>query len=161
MELKGFSLFLRRWLPVALWAGLVLYASTGVGSGDHTDKFLKKILAWYYPDFPSTLIPEINYYIRKTAHVLQFIIYAVLLWRGLILPPPLEVGTRRIVGWIIGSAVFLGFLSESIQLFSPLRTALFTDVLLDTAGAVVGCGLVLGVMRLSSKGPFRRACASG
>jgi VanZ family protein len=156
MRLKGFSLFLRRWLPVVLWAAFMLFASTGVGSGDNTDSLLKKFLAWYYPGFPSTLIPEINYFIRKTAHVFQFAIYAVLLWRALLLPPPLKVGTRRVVGWIIGSAIFLAFLSEGIQLLSPPRTPLFTDVALDTAGAIAGCALILGIRRLLKR-PLRGA----
>jgi len=160
IRLKGFSLFLRRWLPVVLWAAFVLFASTGVGSGDNTARFLRPLLAWIHPDLASTSFSEINFFIRKTAHVFQFAIYAALLWRGLLLPPPLKVGTRRVVGWIIGSAVFLAFLSEGIQLLSPPRTPLFTDVALDTAGAIVGCALILGIRRLLKR-PLRGAGTAG
>lgn len=156
--MKGFSLFLRRWLPVGLWAGFVLYASTSVGSGNATADFLRPILVWIYPDFALASIPEINFFTRKTAHVVQFAVYAILLWRGLRLSPPLAVGTRIVVAWVLGSSAFLAVLSEGIQLFSAMRTAQLTDVGLDLAGSVLGTGLVLAIgawtrRRFPSKAP--------
>lgn len=137
-RLKAFSLFLRRWLPVAVWAGVVLYASTSVGSGNHTAGILRTILSWFNPDLGLTTLTDINYGTRKTAHVVQFLVYALLVWRGLSLAPALETSPRRLAFWTIGSAAVLAFASEGIQLFSPFRNALFTDVLLDVSGAVAG-----------------------
>ncbi len=137
-RLKEFSLFLRRWLPVAVWAGVVLYASTSVGSGNHSAGILRTILAWFNPDLGLATLTEINFGIRKTAHVVQFLIYALLVWRGLFLAPALETSPRRLVLWTIGSAAVLAFASEGIQLFTPVRSALFTDVILDVSGAVAG-----------------------
>ncbi|MFZ4774442.1 MAG: VanZ family protein [Terrimicrobiaceae bacterium] len=142
--LKVFSLCLRRWLPVVLWAGLVLYASTSAGSGNHSARFLRPLLAWVFPDLASTSLTEINFFTRKTAHVVQFVLYALLLWRGLVLPPALRTGTRALVGWVLGTAAVLAVLSEGVQLFSPQRSAQVTDVLLDISGAAVGVGLILG-----------------
>jgi len=158
-DLKALALFLRRWLPVALWGGFVLYASTSVGSGNNTARFLKPILEWFHPDLFGVSFTDINYFTRKTAHVVQFIIYASLLWRGLSLPPPLQVGVRTMVAWVLGSAAFLGLLSEGIQLFSPLRKAMLTDVLLDITGAVVGVGVILAARQLA-KMPVWKAWAS-
>ena len=143
--MKGFSLFLRRWLPVALWAGFVLYASTSVGSGDHSAHYLRPMLAWLFPWLGSASYPDINFFTRKTAHVVQFMVYAALLWRGLRLPPALTVRTRTVVAWVLGSSAALGFLSEGIQLFSAQRTAQLADVGLDFAGAVIGAALVLAL----------------
>lgn len=141
--MKGFSLVLKRWLPVGLWAGFVLYASTNIGSGDNSAHVLGPFLKWIWPDFALASMPEINFLIRKTAHVVQFIVYAALLWRGLRLPPPLAISTRAVLAWVLGSSAILGFLSEGIQLFSPHRTPQLTDVGLDFAGSVIGAGLVL------------------
>ena len=128
-----------------MWAGFVLYASTSIGSGDNTAHFLKPILKWIWPDFGLASIGEINYFTRKTAHVVQFVVYAALLWRGLRLAPPLAVRTRVVVAWILGSSAALGFLSEGIQLFTPDRGARLSDVGLDVLGAVIGAGLILAI----------------
>jgi VanZ family protein/predicted phosphodiesterase len=143
--MKGFSLFLRRWLPVALWAGFVLYASTSVGSGNQSAHHLRPLLAWLFPWLASASYPDINFFTRKTAHVVQFMVYAALLWRGLRLPPAITVRTRSVVAWVLGSSLALGFLSEGIQLFSAQRTAQLADVGLDFAGAVLGTALVLAL----------------
>lgn len=136
---------------MALWAAFVLYASTNIGSGNNTARFLKPILAWIHPDLAAASLTEINFFTRKTAHVVQFVFYALLLWRGLSLPPPLAVRKRVLVAWVLVSSALLGILSETIQIFSPLRTAMFSDVLLDVAGAVLGTVLVLGFRSLKGK----------
>lgn len=143
-----FSLFLRRWLPVAVWAGVVLYASTSVGSDNHTAGILRTVLAWFNPDLGLATLTDINYGTRKTAHVIQFLVYSLLVWRGLSLAPALETSPRRLALWTIGSAAVLAFASEGVQLFSPLRNALFTDVILDVSGAVAGTLLALACVKL-------------
>ena len=85
-------LFLKRWLPAAAWGVLILCASTGIASGEHTADFLQRIFAWFH--FGSGHHPEhlgeVNFFARKSAHVLQFIIYALLVWRGCRLAPAME-----------------------------------------------------------------------
>ncbi len=149
--MKGFSVFLGRWLPVGLWAGFVLYASTSMGSGDNTAHFLRPILAWIHPDLGLASVREINFFTRKTAHVVQFFVYAVLLWRGLRLPPPVTVRTRDALILVLGSSAVLAVLSECIQLFSPMRTAQLRDVGLDLAGAFIGVGLVFAAAALPGR----------
>ena len=127
-----------------LWAGVVLYASTGVGSGTNSSRFLRPLLAWVFPDLASASLTEINFLTRKTAHVVQFLFYALLLWRGLVLPPAIRKSSAALAGWVLGTAAALAILSELIQLLSAQRSAQVTDVLLDFAGAVAGVGLVLG-----------------
>lgn len=136
-------------MPVALWAGLVLYASTSVGSGDNSAHVLRSIWQWFFPHATPASLPEVNYSMRKTAHVIQFVIYAVLLWRGLSLPPALVVRRRLLLLWVLGSAAALAFLSEGIQLFTAVRSPLFTDVLLDVSGAVIGAALMLAAGRIA------------
>ena len=132
-------------MPVGLWAGFVLYASTSIGSGDNTAHFLRPVLIWIHPDLALASIPEINFFTRKTAHVVQFAVYAALLWRGLRLAPPVTTGLRRTLIAVLGSSAVLAVLSECIQLFSPMRTAQIADVGLDLAGAFLGAGLILAV----------------
>jgi len=149
--MKDFSLFLRRWLPVGLWAGFMLYASTSVGSGDHTAHFFRPLLAWIWPDLRLASYPEINFFIRKTAHVIQFLLFTLLLWRALRLPPPLALRTRDVLACAFGTSAVLAILSEGIQLFSPMRTAQIKDVWLDLLGSVIGVGLVFGIQMLRTR----------
>jgi VanZ family protein/predicted phosphodiesterase len=134
-----------------VWAGFVLYASTSIGSGDNTAHFLRPILKWIWPDFGLASLGEINYLTRKTAHVVQFVVYAALLWRGLRLSPPLAVRTRVVVAWVLGSSAALGFLSEGIQIFTPDRGARISDVGLDFLGSVIGTGLILAIGALAGR----------
>ena len=143
--MKKLLQFLKRWLPVLVWGGMILYVSTGVGSGLHTEKMLRAIFAWFHPGSfrPETPLNEVNFFARKSAHVIQFVIYALLMWRGLRLPPALDISPRRSAAWVLGSATVLALASEGIQIFTPLRTPLFSDVLLDVSGAVLGLLLTL------------------
>ena len=136
---------------MCVWAGFVLYASTSIGSGDNTAHFLRPILKWIWPDFGLASLGEINYLTRKTAHVVQFVVYAALLWRGLRLSPPLAVRTRVVVAWVLGSSAALGFLSEGIQIFTPDRGARISDVGLDFLGSVIGTGLILAIGALAGR----------
>ena len=139
-----------RWLPVAAWGALILFASTGVASGQRTADFLQYIFALFH--FGSGAQPahlgEINYFTRKTAHVLQFVIYALLVWRALRLAPAVETRPQRIFFWAVGSATVLAFASEGIQIFFPARSPLFSDVALDVCGAITGilCAFSLGLV---------------
>ena len=146
-----------RWLPVAAWGALILFASTGIASGQRTADFLQYLFALFH--FGSGHHPahlgEINYFARKTAHVLQFVIYALLVWRGLRLAPAVETRPLRVFFWAVGSATVLGFASEGIQIFFPMRSPLFSDVVLDVCGAIAGilCALSLDFVHGMRTGP--------
>ena len=133
-------LFLKRWLPAAAWGALLLCASTGIASGENTAGFLQSLFAWFHigsghhPEY----LGEVNFFARKSAHVLQFVIYALLVWRGFRLAPAMETRPGRIIFWALGSATVLAVASEGIQVFFPMRSPLFSDVVLDVCGAAVG-----------------------
>ncbi|MEI8386314.1 MAG: VanZ family protein [Verrucomicrobiota bacterium] len=147
-------LFLKRWLPAAAWGAVILCASTGIASGEHTAGFLQSLFAWLHfgtGSHPERL-GEANFFLRKSAHFLQFVIYALLVWRGFRLAPSKESRPGRIIFWAVGSATVLAVASEGIQLFFPARSPLFSDVILDVCGAAVGILIVLA-LRAISKAP--------
>jgi len=149
--------FRKRWLPVVAWAAIVLLASSGVASGNHTAELLRWLFGSFHsPRLHQVPINELNLLIRKTAHVLQFFAFALLVYRALNLTPGWEVFPRRTAVWVLGSATLLAIASEAIQLFSPQRSALVSDVLLDVSGAVVAMLLVLALRAIFPKrGPAR------
>lgn len=112
-------------------------------------------MVWIFPDLAAPSLSDINFFTRKTAHVVQFLFYALLLWRGLVLPPAIRKSTWAVVAWIMGTSAVLALLSEAIQLFTPERSARVLDVLLDIGGAAIGVGLVLGIRALRRRGNSR------
>jgi len=142
-RLKGFSLALRRWLPVALWALLVLYASTNVGSSSNTGAALHPFLRWFFPDLPQLQASEVNLVIRKTAHAIQFFILALLLWRAARIKPALAFSNTGLAVWVLSICAVVAALSEGIQIFMPVRGASVADFLLDVGGALFGLLAIL------------------
>ncbi len=145
--LKGFFLFLRRWLPVGLWGGVVLFLSTGAGSGQHTEWLLRPWLVWFWPDLAGMEWREIHHFIRKGAHVLQFFVLALLLWRAVRVPPAWKIGRPGLAVAVLAVSLVLGLASEGIQIFTPERGAGWSDVLLDLAGGALGLLLILAFDR--------------
>jgi VanZ family protein len=76
--------------------------------------------------------------IRKCAHVTEYAILALLLWRAVRSLPALSVKMSLSFGAaLLGCAVFAAT-DEFHQSFVKSRTPSVRDVLLDVAGAVVG-----------------------
>lgn len=126
---------LRYWWPTALWAAAIFFFSTDYFSSEHTSRFIFPILAWLFPraDFEFLLLA--HFYIRKSAHVMEYLILSLLLLHGI---RQGRSGWR--MGWAVaavGVAAGWAALDELHQAFVPSRGPSMYDVLLDTAGAAV------------------------
>ena len=75
-----------------------------------------------------------SYGLRKAAHVTEYAVLAILVWMRLESP-----GRKRLLTAFALCAAAAA-LDETIQIFSH-RGALFTDVLIDSAGAALGLAL--------------------
>lgn len=153
--LEDFSLLLRRWLVTAVWMGLMLYASTDVASGTHTSSGLRQILADFGIHLTDQMVDSINLFIRKAAHVTEFAILAILLWRD---GEPLMQRRGRPYAWKLGALVMgvciaFAALSETIQRFYPSRQASIDDVFINTGGAALGLVIVQGISRRKKERP--------
>jgi VanZ family protein len=141
--LKNVLRFLQRWLPVILWAGLVLYASTSVGSSPRTGSLLETWVRWLFPDGDFThLLRGFNIAMRKVAHAFQFFILALLIWRGVRVKPPLQRSDRFLAGGILAFSALIAALSEGIQMLSPTRGPSVMDFFIDMAGAILAIVLI-------------------
>ena len=80
---------------------------------------------------------------RKCAHVTEYAVLALLLWRALRNVPTLHTKTLLVFGAaLLGCALFAAS-DEFHQTFVKSRTPSVRDVLLDTGGALLG--LLIGV----------------
>jgi len=138
---------IRFWLPVFLWGALMFTASTDIGSSTHTRQVLAPLLRWLVPGIPAARIDRINFMVRKGAHVTEYTIFTILLWRAVTHPRKGEVR-----GWSWGGALMVVGLTalfavgdEFHQAFVPSRTSSPRDVMIDTCGALLGITL-MGVL---------------
>ena len=64
-----------RYVPLILWIGVILFASTTQGSMSKTSNFIRPILEFFFPNATEENLIIYHAYIRKLAH---FVEYAVL-----------------------------------------------------------------------------------
>ena len=137
---------LKSWLPVLLWMALIYTASGDLLSSEHTSRFLVPFLRWLMPDISGATIAQINILLRKGAHLAEYAILAVLLWRGFRWG---RVGVRQSLWPQAASALALAIAfaatDEWHQSFIASRGPSPVDVLIDSCGAALGLALRWGV----------------
>ena len=75
--------FLKYWLPVVIWLGLIFLGSSDALSAEQTSRFLVPFLRWLDPNISNATIATIHFVMRKLGHITEYGVLAMLLWRGL------------------------------------------------------------------------------
>ena len=119
---------------------LIFSASSDSHSYEHSSLFVEPFLHWLFPQMPEAQVQEIHHFVRKCAHLNEYAVLALLLWRAVRRPVKNDL---RPWGWPeAGLALAIVFLyaasDEFHQIFVPMRTALVSDVFIDTAGGAAG-----------------------
>ena len=141
---------LNPWLWVALWMLIIFLFSTSTFSGENTSRIIGPILKWIIPDISSEAVSFIQFLFRKTAHVIEYAILAILLCNALI---------RRLIDFsqtgLIFKSVFICFIyavfDEWHQSWSVDRIGSLMDVFIDTVGALFGTIIFVCVLNFKSK----------
>src|SRR5437764_13594746 len=74
--------FLKYWLPLLIWIVVMFVNSTDLMSAEHTSRFILPILFWLKPGMSPQTILAILVAIRKCAHLTEYAILALLLFRA-------------------------------------------------------------------------------
>jgi len=127
---------LKYWLPPLVWMGVIFGASSDAHSYEHSARLVEPLLRWLFPHLSEPHIHQIHELLRKCAHLTVYAVLALLLWRAVRHP---DKNHPRPWTWPeAGLALALVFLyaasDEFHQIFVPTRTAMVTDVFIDTAG---------------------------
>lgn len=128
------------WLPVLLWMGLIFSASSDRMSFQHSSRVIGPMLRWLFPHLSDASVHATIVCIRKSAHVTEYALLALLLWRGVrkgILtshPRPWQWSDAL---WIALLVFFYAATDEFHQRFVSSRQASVGDVMLDTSGAIL------------------------
>jgi VanZ family protein len=124
---------LKQWLPAILFAILISMASTDAFSAHHTSTLIIPILHWLLPGASPDTLERMHFFIRKSAHFIEYFIFSVILFRTV---RGKQSGWQlRWAIWALAIAAGYSALDEFHQSFVPSRTASPWDSLLDTTGA--------------------------
>jgi VanZ family protein len=135
--------FFKYWLPLLIWLGVIFIGSTDLMSAEHTSRFIVPILLWLNPSMAPETIRSIHFAVRKCAHMTEYAVLALLLWRALRSGPAIRAKMSMLFGVVLlGCAVFAAS-DEFHQSFVKSRTPSVRDVLLDIVGALIG--LLIGM----------------
>jgi VanZ family protein len=137
-------LIIRSWLPVLFWMGVIFIGSTDLMSSQNTSRFIGPVLRWIKPDVSDQTIRKTQLLVRKTAHLGEYAILAVLLRRGLHLGSgrSAAVWSGKLAALAFVIATFYAALDEAHQSTVATRYGSVYDVLIDAVGAALGLGLV-------------------
>ena len=130
--------FLRYWLPLLIWLGVMFAGSTNLMSSQQTSRYTVPLLLLFNPGVSPHASWIILVVLRKSAHITEYAILSFLLWRSLRSSSALRAKTIICFGAaLLGCAIFAAS-DEFHQTFVKSRTPSFRDVLLDVAGATLG-----------------------
>jgi len=136
--------FFKYWLPLLIWVCVIFLGSTDVLSAEHTSRFMVPFLLWLKPEMSPEKILFILIVMRKSAHVSEYAILALLLWRALRSNPTLRTTRPMLLGAALVACTVFAASDEFHQSFVKSRTPSVRDVMLDVAGAVFG--LLIGAI---------------
>ena len=114
------------WVPVVVWASLIFTMSS-------------------LPTGTASQVVLTDYLIKKTAHMFEYGIFALLVYRA-IGGDDFEIDRRGFLAVI--AAMFYGTSDEYHQSFIPGRTARPYDVLFDTIGAATAILILWSILQI-------------
>ena len=130
--------FLKYWLPLLIWLVVIFVGSTSVMSAEHTSRYVVPFLLWLKPGISPNAIWTILVITRKCAHVIEYAVLALLLWRALRSYPTFHAKSLMLFGGVLLGCALFAASDEFHQTFVKTRTPSVRDVLLDVSGALVG-----------------------
>ena len=131
------------WVAVLLWMALIFYLSSQPAdqSNQLSTGITQAIAEAIEKVIPGTkiIIGELNHIVRKNAHFIAYMVLGILTVNAL-----RNSGTKIKKSFLLAMVICVLYAAsdEIHQLFVPGRGCQFTDVLIDSAGALVGSGII-------------------
>jgi VanZ family protein len=153
--------FLHSWLPVFLCASIFAIESTAAFGADHTSAPLHAACQAVFGPAIDPRWSDIHHMIRKIGHFTGYGLFSLVVFRGVFQSLrqmrnlQLTAQARQWIshGMAIAAVFLVANVDELHQTFLPNRTGCFSDVLLDTAGAVTLQAVLYLAMHLFTPRP--------
>ncbi len=139
------------WLPPAIAMLVIACESTNTFSAENTSGWLRPVFERIFGHVSDQFWGVLHYTARKSGHLTGYGTVGLTYLRAWLLTlarrPGLRLWAWRIWSSVlaVGSTFCVGGLDEWHQTFIPSRTGMFSDVLIDTAGATLACLVVWAV----------------
>ena len=144
------QIFLRYILPVLLWGLLITGLSSQHFGASFTYRILSAVARFVYPDVSVATLEWLHFALRKTAHVTEYSIFALLLWRAL----RREAAECWRASWAAATlsvGVGLAVLDELHQSYTRGRTGSPVDVGWDALGLALALVWLYGRQRRAAR----------
>jgi VanZ family protein len=143
-----------RYSPLLIWAALIFIGSTDLLSGSNTGGVLVRPVLWLFPHASERTVSIYQFVMRKTGHLSEYFIFAVLAAR--VFRTSAREFLRRRWFWASLLLVMIYSLSDEFhQSFYPSRTASIYDCMIDSVGGLIAL-VVLAVRK--QRAVSRRTC---
>lgn len=114
---------------------MISFLSTDSFAGSRTDAILRPLIRWVAPTASEEAVALIHAAVRKVAHVTEYAVLGLLVFRALDAPARPRVQT---VAWSLAVSAAYAGLDELHQTWVPSRTGAVLDVVIDASGAALG-----------------------
>lgn len=145
----------KAYLPVLVWMVVIFVGSTDLGSSQRTSRFIGPVLRWFKPDVSDETIRTVQAVIRKSGHVTEYAILAIVVWwarRKAVGTVPLLSNWNWRESWlIVAFCAFYAVTDELHQSFVSTRQGQPLDVMIDSLGALAGMLLIWFLGRRRSR----------
>ena len=138
------------WLPPLLWMIVIFSASDDTKSYQHSAALFEPLLHWLFPWILPSHVELIHHLFRKCGHLTEYALLALLLWRAIRQPVKSDLRPWRWdeAGLALASVFLYAASDEFHQIFVPSRTALVSDVCIDTTGGAISLTLLWAIGKI-------------
>jgi VanZ family protein len=140
--------FLKNWLPVLVWVGVIFLGSTDPMSAEHTSRFIVPLLRWLKPNISAETLASIHFILRKCAHVGEYAVLGLLLLRAATLMTNFRRSIPILYVSVLGVCLFVATTDEFHQTFVASRGASVRDIMIDSGGVILGL-LIASIFRMN------------
>jgi VanZ family protein len=110
--------------------------STSAFTSDNTSHFIIPFLRWLMPHASQDTLELLHHYIRKCAHFTEYLLLSLLVLRGFRAGRTTGPNWKWALWSVLVIVAYASF-DEFHQSFVPGRTALVSDVMIDSTGGIV------------------------
>lgn len=133
-----------RGLTLLAWMSVIFFSSADVGSGRKSKIIVQFCLDILHLQVGPGIFEKLVLLLRKCAHVGEFSILGMLVWRLLRVLPMMvsPENLRKTARTAVMLCLLYATTDEFHQLYVPNREGKVSDVLIDTCGAGIGIALI-------------------
>lgn len=147
---------IKPYIPALIWMAIIFVLSTPSFSSTLTSGILSRTLDFFDIEYNAHSLNEIDFFVRKAAHVTVYSILAVLWFRGLVKGSRMSIAKAAMT--VLAISVLWAASDEFHQyLEGSQRTGKIADVMLDSTAAAVSLAVIGPIENKKKKNAaFRR-----